>query len=916
MDNPAFTNLLKKNRVDGVLWTHVSLFCPKGKYQMDRRSMEAFWKYYLENVQNQSSNIENIMSLAEKPQQYIPVLVDVDLKHTIKMESPASSSTSTSNSVNLDEYDNIIYYNEEHISQTIEHYQSTIRSILEDCDDRDLTCVVLEKEPYTVIKGGKRYLKNGFHLHFPYVFLRKMDHELHLLPRVKEALEEAQVFHDLGFTDIDKIIDASYTKVPWLLYGSAKESGFKPYIATKVYDANVTVQSIEDGLADYIIYNEKEQPISIDGNVTYYLPRILSIIPFGREIREIKQNLSYPVQNNVKSLKETENKSYVRESIEVELKRAEELLELIDDSRADNYSDWMTVGWALFCISDGTIEGLNLWLDFSKRCGEKFSESGCRYEWSKMVKKDMTLGTLKYFAKQDNPSKYKEFVNRLMAPHIDKSLYGSHNDIAKALYEQYGEHMVCSSITYKEWWTFENHIWKRMDDGITLRSKISDEIVKHYERMGQEMFQKLANCAEHEKALYNEKLTRAQKLINNLKSAPFKNNVMKEAMEVFYNGHFNEKLDANPWLVGFKNGIYDVKTHMFRTGRPDDYVSKQLGVSYDIEMDENDQRVLDVHDFLEKIFPDKSVRDYFMDHSSDVFIGGNPQKLVAVWSGEGDNGKSVTQSLFEKMLSCYSIKLPTSIIVGKRTQASAACPELVRAGNGVRWAVLQEPDQKDVINIGILKELSGNDTFFARGLYKEGSEITPMFKLTLICNEPPKLPYSDKAAWNRIRVIPFETTFTDDAPSDINEQIKQKKFPKDPHFAEKLDGMTEAFAWVLLSHRKKLKKRTEPDKVLAATANYKRKNDIYRQFVEEIIIEDEGSVITLVELYSQFKEWFKDSMPNHSVPVKNEVKEYFAKSWGEMARGGKWSGYRVRTLQDDLDNGIAIELGADDLDEV
>ena len=36
------------------------------------------------------------------------------------------------------------------------------------------------------------------------------------------------------------------------------------------------------------------------------------------------------------------------------------------------------------------------------------------------------------------------------------------------------------------------------------------------------------------------------------------------------------------------------------------------------------------------------------------------------------------------------------------------------------------------------------------------------------------------------------------------------------------------------------------------------------------------------------------------MPVKNEVKEYFIKSWGEMARGGKWVGYRVRTLQDDL----------------
>ena len=96
--------------------------------------------------------------------------------------------------------------------------------------------------------------------------------------------------------------------------------------------------------------------------------------------------------------------------------------------------------------------------------------------------------------------------------------------------------------------------------------------------------------------------------------------------------------------------------------------------------------VQEVYDFLEKVFPDRSVRDYFLDTSSDVFVGGNPNKLVQVWSGEGDNAKSVTQSLFEKMMGDYSIKLPTSLIVGKRTQSSAACPELARAGNGVRWA--------------------------------------------------------------------------------------------------------------------------------------------------------------------------------------------------------------------------------------
>ena len=322
-----------------------------------------------------------------------------------------------------------------------------------------------------------------------------------------------------------------------------------------------------------------------------------------------------------------------------------------------------------------------------------------------------------------------------------------------------------------------------------------------------------------------------------------------------------------------------------------------------------------VKDFLSKVFPDKSVREYFMDTSSDVFVGGNHSKIVQVWTGEGDNAKSITQILFEKMLGEYAVKLPTSLIIGKRTQSSAACPELVRAGNGVRFAVLQEPDQKDIINIGILKELSGNDTFFARGLFKEGGEITPMFKLVLICNEPPQLPYGDKAVWNRIRVIPYEATFCDDAPDTLDQQILEKRFPKDRQFADKIPGMVEAFAYLLLERRKKTRKHFEPAKVKMATEGYRKKNDIYRQFIEESIIDDAKKKISLLELYTSFKEWFKESLPNHQIPIKNDVLIYFTKSWGEPGRGVKWAGKRMRTLQDDINSGEAMVLEDEDFDE-
>jgi hypothetical protein len=87
---------------------------------------------------------------------------------------------------------------------------------------------------------------------------------------------------------------------------------------------------------------------------------------------------------------------------------------------------------------------------------------------------------------------------------------------------------------------------------------------------------------------------------------------------------------------------------------------------------------------------------------------------------------------------------------------------------------------------------------------------------------------------------------------------------------------------------------------------------VYRQFIEECIVEDDTS-ITLTELYSQFKEWFREGWPNMTLPIKNEVREYFERLWGDADIGALWRGYRIRTLQDDVNDGSAIVLTGEDL---
>ncbi len=893
-------NLLRDNYMDGSYHTHVSMVKPLGKFYFGNKARDEFWDIYSKKIM-ESPNTP--FGVAERAQNELPVIVDIDLK--IKDDGK------------IDFGDHL--YTPEQLSQVVEIYQSVLRNIIDECTDDHLMCVVLEKQLYYVPGGEHNYAKNGFHLHFPSLFLSRQNMAVHVIPRVQKTMSEMRVFENLGIEDSGTVVDDAVTRNAWLIYGSRKSEEMDPYTVSHVVNSEGRHIDLEEAFEHYELYDSSDDIINIRGNVQDYLPRILSIFPCGRQIMNVKDGIDCPLKDTLKkNQKKTGIPKHLEISVRESLKISERLLEMLDISRADKYEEWMRIGWILHNIGKGSTEALDQWISFSAKCADKFDEATCIYQWERMVQRDLTLGTLRHLAKVDNPEEYSKFKNESAQYYAKESLNGSHWDIAMTLHSLYCEEFVCASVPNRTWYQFRGHKWEEIEDGIFLRQRISDTIVKQFCNMGKVVVGKLGEVTDKaEEAMYNERLKQIRRIICNLKSAPFKSNIMKEAMEVFYDSRFKEKLDQNPYLIGFKNGIYDLKANIFRPGYPEDFISQCIPIEYK-EYDESSEAVQSVKEFLHKVFPDNSIRTYFLDTYSDIFVGGNSQKKVYIWTGEGDNGKSVTQNFFEMMLGQLSIKFNTQYFTGKKVASGSANPELARASPPVRLATMDEPDGDEQLNNGELKKLSGGDKFWARDLFEKGKntrEVTPMFTITLICNGLPKLRNSDKATWNRLRVIPFESTFVEPGqpcPETFEEQLLEKRFPMDRTFGSKLPSMIQAFAWYLLEWRKKITVRIEPEKVKEATAMYRRQNDLYRQFIEECIMESDD-VISLQELYSYFKDWFKEGWPNMSLPIKNQVKEYFEKLWGDPDKGCRWKGYKIRNLEEDIANGEAVVLEPDDL---
>ena len=95
-----------------------------------------------------------------------------------------------------------------------------------------------------------------------------------------------------------------------------------------------------------------------------------------------------------------------------------------------------------------------------------------------------TIASFKYWAKEDNEEAYTKYKRKKQIDIITNTLEsqnGTHNDIAKALFEGCEEEFICSSLASKLWYQFLDHRWKEIEEGIYLRLKISNELWHLYD---------------------------------------------------------------------------------------------------------------------------------------------------------------------------------------------------------------------------------------------------------------------------------------------------------------------------------------------------------------------------------------------------------------------------------------------------
>jgi P4 family phage/plasmid primase-like protien len=730
------TQIIAKHKTQQVFHTHVSMGSIKGKYQFNRTDLEEFWKVYSMTFTSEKSVP---IGIAEKPQHYLPVLGDIDIKIR-ETESISRSELHT----------------ERHVKEVIEVYQSVLKDIVEDCTDQQLTCVLLEKPLYRVSNNNVTYAKHGFHIHFPYCFLNKVDQEIHLIPRVQDSLKNRKTFSDIGFEDSGALIDKSCCKVPWLLYGSSKDQGMDPYLVSKVFNSKGNEIDLEQAFKKYPLFDMQEKLIKITGKVEEYLPRILSIIPYGREVSEVKHGLINPIKDKVE-VKIQYEKDDTRQFDPVTIDEIKSLVNMLSSQRADEYLPWLQVGWCLHSITEGSDEGLEIWKSFSSK-SENYDEKACEHQWSKINRNEIKIGSLHYWAKTDNYDLYKKFIisSNNTEKYINESISGTHYDFAKLFMNTYGFDNIKitsddNNITFYAW-NEESKLWESHSKA-KLTKLISDVLCPIINKKGIELLNLLANCEDKgEEAMYNAKLKQCQKSISNIKSAPYLSNIVKMIAGYEYDKDFESKvINKSIYELPIKNGrIINLQTLEIRLRNRNDFFSFELDVDFLGEDHDFSSYVLPFFNSITSNSP--KLLDYHRRMWGYMMTGSITDRSLHIFWGNGCNGKSSVVNIFKNIMKEYAVNLDEDTMMKK--SSGGAKPEMMDLLHS-RCGILPESEQEEKINSKRVKTITGDDDISARHLFGHIVKFRTQCKPIFPTNFKPEINISDQAILDRLKLVPF-----------------------------------------------------------------------------------------------------------------------------------------------------------------
>lgn len=433
---------------------------------------------------------------------------------------------------------------------------------------------------------------------------------------------------------------------------------------------------------------------------------------------------------------------------------------------------------------------------------------------------------------------------------------------ALLLFEYLNHRVICSSVESKTIYIFTD-MWHK-DDGHAYLNRL----------MMYEMREYLCNTVSNTNKIIN---------IGGLLTyfSNYREDIINRLCILAESKSFTSMLDDKINTIATPDGTYDFNNDIFRDTKASDYVSICTRAQY--ICNDTNEKINHLILLLSTFFPNPEILDFFLSTVALSLGGRNFEKIVVVWVGKTDSGKSTCQEFIEHVLGEYCGSLPSSMLVGKRTNPHGTTSALSSIGKK-RLLFIQEPEEVK-INSSQLKSLSGNDSIYSREIYEKGSTTRIKAITTIVTNGRMDFSGCDQAALSRIIVIPFTSTFVTsrekhrykstsnirDADNNILSKLKQLSSPMIHILINKYRNY--------LTHGYKI-----PDTIREHIEEFISNCSPALYFMNSCLVHSKDASIQINILFTYFSSWYKDAYPGNKLMPLYQFKETIKSSGYDITK--------------------------------
>lgn len=692
---------------------------------------------------------------------------------------------------------------------------------------------------------------------------------------------------------------------------------------TSVYEKNsqwneskrTSERSLVDRCPTIIDYDKYQKiDVDIDAPVAEVKKEVKKKLEEVEEVDKDENNKSNSI-NDSKPPKET-------------LEEIKKLCDMLSDERISNYNSWMKL---IFCLASISTHkevkkiALNI-SGRSEKSNNKDFEKLFESLWKLPEGNKFTIGTLYYWAKNDSPKKYEEFIKTkftalkkecLLADEesdeisIIKKLSSDTTDrgIAMSLYKLLKDKIKVTSKG-QVYVTNKNNVW--ISEDISYLDKIL--LFDVYYLFTKIYYQNIAINSEkatEEEYEFNKKCGIAMSINIALSNAKSYKAIRGDYLvKLLSDSNFEEKLDSNLDLFAFSDKVIDLRTKEIRDIKPNDYISINTGYTYPTS---KLKYVDEINDFFNKIHPNPQIKKYMFDVLSMALCGTQSEESVFTHSGKdgiGGSGKSKTFSLIKKVFGNYAYCMPNDLLYSKsNVNAQAPRPDILYL-KGKRFVWCSEPDAGQKLNIAFLKKATGSDVLTGRKCQLNNMiEFIPQLQMHILCNK--MLSFDDNSNGDdgfkrRNKVIQYSSKFIQDV-TEIDEE--NHIFLADPFIENRFKLWRDDFIRMLIDNYKHESTLIVPDIIKEFSQFYLDSNNQLIDFIDKYLIKTDNKkdIIKIQEIKNMWendkdfeKIKLKDLILNCKITLK---KNYFervkidSKDYRNII-----TGYKLKGNDDDDDD--------------